>query len=421
MSGAGQKVHHHEALVIGGGPAGAAAATVLAQAGRDVVLLEASSGPRYRIGESLLPHCYHTLERLGVREKVARAGFVEKRSVQFISADGTRSRPFYFDSHLDHPAATTWQVVRKDFDTLLLDHAQKSGVTIRMGTTATRLLESDGRVVGAEARTADGTSHRFETAVTIDASGRDALAIQQRGWRVPETRLDRLAAWGYFRNARQHGGPDEGATSICSLPGGGWVWFIPLSGEVVSVGVVARVHELLRGEKDLPSAFRARCAEQPWVAERLVDAEPEGPTRSTRNYSYHARRCVDDGLLLCGDAFAFLDPVFSSGVFLALTTGEKAGQVAAGALGRGRCGAEGLADYPAWLLGHIEPMRQLIFAFYDSGFSMGRLVRDHPEAAPAVTDILTGRTEGDFGPLYAAIDSAMERPGPLELEMGPGS
>ena len=407
-------------LVIGGGPAGSAAATRLAQRGRHVVLLERYPEPRYHIGESLLPCCYDTLDRLGVLGAVKAAGFVKKQSVQFVRPDATVSRPFYFSQHLDTAAATTWQVTRSVFDKLLLDNARDQGVRVLLGTQATELMEEDGAVVGARAAGPGGEEQAFRASITIDASGRDGLGLRQRRWRVPEPRLDRLAIWTYYEGALRESGRDAGATTIASLPTDGWFWFIPLADDLASVGVVARPDVLLGGERDPEAAFSRQVEAQPWIADRLAPATRTDRFRLTRNYSYHGRQAVDGGLMLCGDAFAFVDPVFSAGIFLALTTGEAAALAADEALDAGRFDRDQLGTYQRWLLGHIEPMRQLVFAFYDPAFRMGDLVRDHPDLAGDITDILIGNVDRDFSALMEALDQRTTRPGPMSDRVGPG-
>jgi flavin-dependent dehydrogenase len=403
-----------DVLVIGGGPAGATAATHLAQRGRRVALLERETEPGYQVGESLLPYCYPTLERIGALELVQAAGFTRKHSVQFVSPDGKLARPFYFSDHIDHPLATTWQVDRRRFDALLLDHARASGATVLTGTTARHVLrDATGAISGVDAIDGQGNPRQFRAPFTIDASGRDGFMMRELRWRVPEPALDRIAIWSYFEGATRDPGRDEGATTIAYLPGGGWFWLIPMADDRLSIGVVARASELLDESLDTTAAYHRQLAANPWVAARLAHATQVGDIRTTRNYSYRSNHCAAAGAVLCGDAFMFLDPVFSSGVFIALTSGEACAREVDCALESGRRDASLFRDYAEWFANLVEPMRRLIYGFYDPDFSFAELIRRHPELRGDVTDILIGNLGRDFSALFAAIDELATLPEPV--------
>ncbi|MEZ4267696.1 MAG: NAD(P)/FAD-dependent oxidoreductase [Myxococcota bacterium] len=403
-----------DVLVIGGGPAGATAATHLARRGRRVALLERETEPGYQIGESLLPYCYPVLERMGALDLVQSAGFTRKQSVQFVSAEGKLARPFYFADHIDHPLATTWQVDRRRFDALLLEHAKNAGATVLTGMTARRVLRDEsGTISGVDAIDSHERARRFTAPFTIDASGRDGFLMRELRWRVPEPALDRIAIWAYFEGAERDPGRDEGATTIAYLPGGGWFWLIPMEGDRVSVGVVARASELLDDTLDTAAAYQRQLAANPWVAARVADATQVGELRTTRNYSYRARHSATAGAVLAGDAFMFLDPVFSSGVFVALTSGEACAREVDCALDSGRRDAALFTDYAEWFANLVEPMRRLIYGFYDPEFSFAELIRRHPELRGDVTDILIGNLGRDFSALFAAIDELAKLPEPV--------
>ncbi|MHC4947603.1 MAG: NAD(P)/FAD-dependent oxidoreductase [Planctomycetota bacterium] len=406
--------HECDAVIVGAGPAGCAVATVLAEAGRRVIVLERDRFPRYRIGESLIPFCWFPLERLGVNDRLADAGYVvEKRSVQFVGTEGDQVTPFHFSQHTDHECARTWQVRRGDFDRMLLDNAVERGAEAFLDTTA-RALRTDGdRVTGVRAVTAAGEPLEIRAPMTIDASGRDLFTMSQTDWRVPDPFLRKIAIWTYVRGARRDCGVDAGATTVAYLPDKGWFWFIPLPDDIVSVGVVAERDYLYRGPRDPRAIFEREVAAQPWIRDRLAPGERTEDFRVTGDYSYRSRYCARDGLLLVGDAFAFLDPVFSSGVLLALQSGVMAGDAVEAALAAGDASAARFADYGDRLCRSIEAMRRLVFAFYDTAFSFGRLMKARPDLRSDLTDCLIGNLDRDYTALFEAVAELARVPEPL--------
>ena len=403
----------YDAVVIGGGPAGSTAASVLARHGRKVVLLEKEMFPRYHIGESLLPYCYFPLERIGVLDRIKNSHFPKKYSVQFVSINGKASQPFYFFQHMDHEAAQTWQVLRSEFDQILLDHAREQGVSVREETRVTELLWESDRVVGVRAAPKEGEPYVLRAPITIDASGRDALAVARNGWRVMDEKLQKIAIWTYYKGALRDPGLDEGATTVAFVPEKGWFWYIPLPDDVLSVGVVAEKDYLFTDTRDLGEIFQREVKKNKWVEDHLAPGEQFGKYFTTGEFSYRSRHCAADGLILAGDAFAFLDPVFSSGVFLALRSGEMAGDEAHRALEDGDVSAARFEQYGRDLCKGIEAMRNLVYAFYDQNFNMRDLIAKHPHLHGDLTDCLIGNLWKDFGPLFAAVDEFADLPKPL--------
>ena len=403
----------YDVIVIGGGPAGATAAAVLAQKGRRVLVLEKEKFPRYSVGESLMPYCYFTLERIGVIDQVKGSHFPKKYSVQFVSMDGRVSQPFYFFQHLDHEASTTWQVVRSEFDQMLLDNARRKGARVVEETTVKELIEEKGAVVGVRAGDRDGKISRFRAPMTVDASGRMAISAAKYGWRVRDPRLNKIAIWTYFKGAIRDPGLDEGATTIAYLPEKGWFWYVPLPEDMIGVGVVAEKSYLYRGTRDPATIFRREVKKNAWIQRHLSTGRRCHPYRVTGDYSYRSRHCAADGLLLAGDAFAFLDPVFSSGVFLALKSGELAGDAVNAALQRRDYRAAQFAEYGDYLSKGIEAMRQLVYAFYDHEFSFRQLMEKHSHLRGDLTDGLIGNLFRDFGDLFKAISEFAALPQPI--------
>ncbi|MBM3457874.1 MAG: NAD(P)/FAD-dependent oxidoreductase [Armatimonadetes bacterium] len=406
------RTEEFEAIVIGGGPAGSTAGAVLAEHGRRVVVLEKDRFPRYHIGESLMPYCYFPLERIGVIEQIKQSNFPKKYSVQFVSTSGKVSQPFYFFQHLEHEAATTWQVVRSEFDQMLLQNARARGAEVREETRAVEILQENGTVVGV--RTESGGEERILRApITLDASGRDALAVARNGWRVPDARLKKIAVWTYYRGALRDPGLDEGATTVAYLPEKGWFWYIPLPDDVVSVGIVADREYLLDESREPAEIFAREIPRNPWIQEHLAPAQQFGRYWTTSEYSYRSQYCAADGLVLVGDAFAFLDPVFSSGVFLALRSGELAADVAHAALQAGDVSAERFREYGETVCRGIEAMRNLVYAFYDHEFSFRNLFMSYPTIRPDLTDCLIGNLFRDFQDLFGRVGEFARLPAPL--------
>lgn len=404
----------YDVLVIGAGPAGCSVATILARHGRRVALVEKSTRSRYSVGESLIPYCYDALERLGIVDQVDSGGFsFPKHSVQFVSMDGRVSRAFYFFQHTEHVRAKTWQVVREDFDRLLWDNSVAAGVELFAKTRARELLMEDGRAVGAVLEDAAGVSHEVRAAVTVDASGRDTFAQARLGWRVPDEQLKKMAIWTYYEGSKRDSGYDEGTTTIAYLPNKGWFWYIPLAAGRASIGLVADKDALFAETKDLQEIFEREVQQQAWIADRLSQGKRTDGFRVTSEFSYRSQHCAMDGLVLVGDAFSFLDPVFSSGIYYALFSGVLAGDEIHAALAEGDLSAQRFATYGERFRKQMEPMRKLVYAFYDQGFSFGAFLKQHVDQREALTDCLIGNLERDYTAFFKAVGDFAALPEPL--------
>jgi flavin-dependent dehydrogenase len=378
-------------VVIGGGPAGSTVSTLLAKAGHAVELFERERFPRFHIGESLIPQTYHVLKRLDMLPKMKGSHFVKKYSVQFINQHGKLSEPFYFIDHNPHESSQTWQVVRGELDTMLLQNAAEHGVQVHQGARVLEVLFEGTRAVGV--RVQDECGERTVRAdVVVDASGQSSMIMDRLGLREWDPVLKKAAVWSYWKGARRDTGKDEGATLVIQTQGkNGWFWYIPQHDDIVSVGVVAPFDYLLKGrdDKDLEAIFFAEVERCPGVKPRIAGATRCDIFRAAKEYSYRATRAAGDGWVLVGDAFGFLDPLYSSGVLLALTSGAMAADAIAEGLAKGDTSEKQLRKWEPEFVAGMDRMRRLVCAYYD-GFSFGRFVKQRPHLKDRVTDVLIG-------------------------------
>ncbi|HEX4645493.1 MAG TPA: NAD(P)/FAD-dependent oxidoreductase [Verrucomicrobiae bacterium] len=410
--------HNYDVLIIGAGPAGSTAAALLAEKGHRVLVLEREKFPRYHIGESLLPFTYQPLKRLGLIEKMKKSAFVKKYSVQFVSPSGRASLPFYFFARYDRETiAQTWQVLRSEFDQMLLDNARSRGAQVQEQTTVTELLTEGGRVIGARAKTSDGGTSEIRASITLDCTGKEAFCAVRNNWRLKDPFLNKVAVWTYYQGAKRDEGVDEGATTVAYVPEKGWFWYIPQHNDMVSVGVVAEGKYLARGGVKSPEdIFKREIEQNQWIKQHLACGRQTGSYFLTSEYSHHSKYCGTEGLLLVGDAFAFLDPVFSSGVMLALKSGVLAADAVHQAIVERDFSPERFAEYAAFLRQGVENMRKLVYAFYDPKFSFKKLIDKYPDAAGQITDCLSGDVNKDFSQLWSWISEFV--PLPEDLPVG---
>ncbi len=315
-----------EVLVMGGGPAGSTAATVLTRLGRKVVLLEKAHHPRFHIGESLLPMNLPLFERLGVLDKVHAMG-VFKPGADFEADNERGYNSFAFKRAIGRSPPHAYQVWRQDFDKMLFDHARASGADAREGHEVVAVEQLDSRCSHVDVRTDDGQSYRITTQYVVDATGRDTFLSSKKRLRRKNMEHQSAAIFGHFRGAELRPGQDAGNISIYRFAHG-WIWMIPLPDGVMSIGAVCRPAYLKQRRGATVDFFLDTLRRNEGVSKRIEHAELiGGEVRVTGNYSYDSVRMGGPGWVMVGDAFAFLDPVFSSGVYLAMSGAEQAAQV----------------------------------------------------------------------------------------------
>ena len=407
-----------DVLIIGAGPAGCSAATLLAEQGHSVLVIEREKFPRYHVGESLIPFTFPALDRLGLVERMKQSHFTKKYSVQFVQPNGRASQPFYFFNRYDRETvAQTWQVLRSEFDQMLLDHARSRGAEVREETSVTGLLKDGERVTGVRIKDKAGRESELRAPITLDCTGKESFAAVRQGWRIKDPYLNKIAVWTYYQGSKREAGIDEGQTTVAMLPEKGWFWHIPQHDDMVSVGVVAEGKYLTRdGVKDPKAIFDREVGENLWIKDHLSTGRQIGQYYLTSEYSFHTKHCGSEGLLLVGDAFCFLDPVFSSGLMLALKSGVLAADAVHEAIVARDFSPERFTGYATSLREGIENMRKLVYAFYSPQFSFKQVVEKYPELAGEITDCLSGDVNKDFSRLWQAIGEFC--PLPEDLPVG---
>jgi flavin-dependent dehydrogenase len=381
----------YDVIVIGGGPAGSTTSTLIAQRGHAVGLFERERFPRFHIGESLIPETYWVLQRLNMLPKLQASHFVKKYSVQFVSASGRESAPFYFWDNKPHECSQTWQVERGEFDQMLLDNARAHGVDAHEGVHVLDVLFEGDRAVGVRIKDADGSRRDVHARVVVDASGQAALLQNRFKLRLWDPVLNKGAIWTYWHGAYRDTGKDEGATMVLQTADKkGWFWYIPLHDDIVSVGVVAPFDYLFKNRNGShEETYQEEVAAAPAVKKRIEGATRRTGYFVTRDYSYRSKQVAGDGWVLVGDAFGFLDPLYSSGVLLALKSGELAADAIADGLETGDLGAAQLGRWGDGFNEGVDRMRRLVCEYYD-GFSFGKFVKQYPDLRNTVTDLLIG-------------------------------
>jgi flavin-dependent dehydrogenase len=321
-------MHPCDILIIGGGPAGCTAAAILAQQGRDTVLLERDRHPRFHIGESLLPRNMAIIDRLGLRDAVAKIG-VFKPGAEFVSDATGETIAFEFAQAIGTGDSSAYQVVRSEFDALLFAEARKRGARASEGIRVTDVHHAGAgqrlRVIATDEQT--GETIEYAPLFVLDASGRDTFMAGRLKTKRANRKNNTAAMFAHFRGVDMRTGDREGYITV-HLAEDGWFWMIPLPDKIMSIGFVGTQAAFKSRTGSLEDFFAQRLRTSPTVTARLTGAERITPVHGAGNYSYCAQSSWGEGYMLIGDAFAFIDPVFSSGVLLAMTSGEMGAEIA---------------------------------------------------------------------------------------------
>jgi flavin-dependent dehydrogenase len=393
-----------DVVVIGGGPAGSTASTLIAQHGYRVKLFERDRFPRFHIGESLIPETYWVFRRLKMLDKMRASPFVHKHSVQFVNAAGKLSAPFYFWDNKPHECSQTWQVIRSEFDTMMLQNAAEQGVEVHQPARVLDVLFEGDRAAGVRVQKEDGSQEEVHAKVVVDASGQSTMLQNRFKLRQWDPVLNKGAIWTYWEGAYRDTGRDEGATVVIQTTNKqGWFWYIPQHDNTVSVGVVAPFDYLFKNRGSHEQTYTEEVDLCPAVKERVARATRKTGYFATKDYSYRSKEVAGDGWVLVGDAFGFLDPLYSSGVLLALKSGELAADAICDGLVKDDVSASQLGAWGPMFNKGVDRMRRLVCEYYD-GFNFGKFIRAFPHLSGTVTDLLIGdlftdRVDEVWGPM----------------------
>jgi flavin-dependent dehydrogenase len=346
-----------DVIVIGGGPAGTTAATLLAQQGLSVTLLERERFPRFQVGESLLPYNNDLFARLGVTDDLATGDYFPKYGAYFVTGDGAHGYRFRFDQRLEDPYRKSFQVRRSEFDHLLLRNAGKHGVDVRQETPVTSIDLSD-----PEKAVVNGD---LEARFVLDASGHGSVIGNRIAGREDVASLKKIAFFAHYTNVPRDSGKDAGNTVIVVLRDS-WLWMIPITKEIMSVGLVVDRDHFLRCGLEPEALLERTIAGAPWVAERMKHASRASQIYARKDFSFRMKQLVAGNFALIGDAAGFLDPIFSTGVFMAMKSADLA---TTAVLERLRTGSmKALRAYESEMQRGLDEYLRFIEHFYDRDF-----------------------------------------------------
>ena len=402
----------YDCVVIGAGPAGCTAAAIVAEAGYRTLLLERESFPRFHVGESLMPEVFWPLQRLGLIDRMKQSKFVRKHSVQFVTYNGKDSDPFFFQDHDSRESSLTWQVERAEFDKMLFDRAAELGADCWDETRVLDVLfDEEQRCTGVVVRDRDGNTREIRSRVVMDGSGQQSVIASKLGLKHVDPKLKKAAIWGYWKDAVRDPDDNAGATIILHTEKkDSWFWFIPLSDGITSVGCVGDNDYMLRRDTETERTYRDEIAICPGLRPRLENATQIGKTHVAKEYTYTTTRHAGDGWVLIGDAFGFIDPIYSSGVYFAMVTGERAADAVVDGLAKGDVSELQLSAWCDDFKHGAAWVRKLVEAFYTKEFSFGGFMKQHPEYRGNLTDLLIGRIfHKGVGEIFDDMDPAIEQ------------
>ena len=353
-----------DVLVLGGGPCGSAASSMAAKAGYSVTLLEREKFPRHHIGESLLPASIPILKALGAADKIAKAGFLPKFGATMVWGIDKTPWTWRFDE-TNSAYISSYQVSRSEFDNILLDNARTLGVDVREESQVTDIVLENGLITKVTFLNKPGKERSIKAKFIIDASGQSALLSRMLGNRKWDSSFQNLAAYNYFTGGGKLPSPNENNIFIESYQNG-WIWNIPLKGNITSVGAVVDAKNWKDHVRDGDSFLSSQIASTLHSKEMLSCARPIGGTRIIRDWSYRASSMTGVNWVMAGDAACFIDPLFSSGVHLALMSGVLASAVAVTTLRNPVMAKAAASEYERIFLEEYSHFRELARLFYSS-------------------------------------------------------
>jgi len=355
--------------VAGGGPAGSSAAISLGQRGHSVVLFERETFPRFHIGESLLSTANDAFTALGLTKQIEAACFPNKWGARLFTHDGQSGRYVDFTDVREVTKPQTYQVCREEFDRILLDRARDVGVDVREGWNVGACeFAADAAILDVASRS-DAATTRVRVRALVDATGRGGLIARKFNLRTDEPRLANIAVFSHYTKVPRLEGSRPDDIRLIARSDAGWFWLIPISKELTSVGVVLPLRLYRRLAKDLPEeTLNSAIADTPLIAELMRDARREWPVRVEKDFSYSASAYAGDRWILAGDAGFFLDPVFSTGVSVAMESGIEAAAELHRALMRNDFSASTFAAFSRRHRKRFKTFRRFVVGFYTPQF-----------------------------------------------------